>query len=112
MRQSDESFDPSQLDFEAWRVLVRSICGRYNPEGSEPNGFLGWARPLSVCGFDALDLGCNAHRVERTPRDVRLDGMEHFYAVIQLVGRSSMVQNDRVADLALGTLPSSIRPDL
>jgi hypothetical protein len=60
----------------------------------------------------AVDLSCNAHRVERTNRDVRLDGMEHFYAVIQLVGRSSMVQNDRVADLALGTLPSPIRPDL
>jgi AraC-like DNA-binding protein len=112
MRQSDESFDPSQLDFEAWRVLVRSICGRYNPEGSEPNGFLGWARPLSVCGFDALDLGCNAHRVERTPRDVRLDGMEHYYALFQVAGQSTMTHNDRAVQLAVGdiALVDSTRP--
>ena len=106
-------FDSDQaIDYEAWRVSLRSLCGQYSPEGATLKAFAGSVRPLSICGCPAVDLSCNAHRVERTNRDVRLDGMEHFYAVIQLVGRSSMVQNDRVADLALGTLPSSIRPDL
>src|ERR1700737_357945 len=35
----------SLLNFEAWRALLRTICGRYNPEGIEPNAFLGWAPP-------------------------------------------------------------------
>jgi hypothetical protein len=26
-----------QLDFEGWRQLLRSLCGRYNPEGIEPS---------------------------------------------------------------------------
>jgi AraC family transcriptional regulator, positive regulator of tynA and feaB len=106
-------FDSNQaIDYEAWRVSLRSLCGQYSPEGAELKAFAGSVRPLSICGCPAVDLSCNAHRVERTNRDVRLDGMEHFYAVIQLVGRSSMVQNDRVADLALGdiALVDSARP--
>jgi hypothetical protein len=30
----------SLLNFEAWRALLRTICGRYNPEGIEPNAFI------------------------------------------------------------------------
>jgi len=77
MHHSDDYLGKPQLDFEAWRALVRSICARHNPDGIEPNAFLGWARPLSVCGLAAVDLGWNAHRIERTHRDVRLDGVEH-----------------------------------
>jgi hypothetical protein len=34
-------------------------------------------------------MGCNAHRIERTYRDVRLDGADHFVALFQLAGRSA-----------------------
>jgi AraC family transcriptional regulator, positive regulator of tynA and feaB len=74
MRQSDVTLGPSQLEYEAWRDLLRSKCGRYYSEGIKPKAFIGWVRPVSVRGFTALDIGCNAHRVERTYRDVRLDG--------------------------------------
>jgi AraC family transcriptional activator of tynA and feaB len=76
MGQSDDVLDTPQLNYEAWTALVRSICARHNPVGIEPNAFLGWARPLSVCGLAAYDLGWNAHRIERTHRDVRLDGVD------------------------------------
>src|SRR5580704_4989873 len=54
MGQSDDILDTPQLDYEAWRDLLRAMCGRYNPEGIEPNAFTGWVRPVSVCGFTAL----------------------------------------------------------
>lgn len=100
------------MDCEAWRVALRSVCGQYNPVGAELKAFAGSVRALRIGGARAVDLSCNAHRVERTNRDIRLDGMQHFYAVIQLAGRSSMVQNDRVVDLALGNiaLVDSARP--
>jgi AraC-like DNA-binding protein len=56
MGQSDDILDTPQLDYEAWRDLLRAMCGRYNPEGIEPNAFTGWVRPVSVCGFTALDI--------------------------------------------------------
>jgi AraC family transcriptional regulator, positive regulator of tynA and feaB len=104
--------EPVAMEYEAWRVLLRSVCGRYSPEGVEPDAFAGWVRPLSVCGFPAVDVGCNARRVERTGRDTRLDGMEHYYALVQLAGRSTMIQNGRVVELAAGTvaLVDSRRP--
>jgi AraC family transcriptional regulator, positive regulator of tynA and feaB len=50
------------------------MCGRYYWEGIEPNAFAGWVHPVTARGFTALDIGCNAHQVERTYRDVRLLG--------------------------------------
>src|ERR1700731_1447887 len=85
MRQTD---DPPQLNYEAWRDLLRSMYGRYNPEGVKPDTFTGWVDPVSVCGFTALDIGCNAHRIERTYRDARLDGVDHYFAVFQVGGHA------------------------
>ena len=100
------------LDFHAWRELVGLACGRYSPEGVERKNFAGSLRTLNVWGCAAVDLSCNALRVERTSRDARLDGMEHYYAVVQLAGRSTMSQNDRVAELTPGdvALVDSTRP--
>jgi AraC family transcriptional activator of tynA and feaB len=102
----------SPLNFEAWRALLRTICGRYNPEGVEPKAFIGWVRPLNVCGLAAVDIGWNAHRVERTHRDIRLDGAEHYYAVFQVSGKSAMTQNEQAVQLAAGdvVLVDAARP--
>jgi len=103
MLQSDGGVQGApRLDYDAWREVLRSMCGRYNPEGVEPNAFAGWVRPVSVCGFTALNIGCNAHRVERTYRDARLDGVDHYFAVFQVGGRSAMTHNDQAVRLAVG----------
>jgi AraC-like DNA-binding protein len=102
----------SLMGFEAWRASLRTLCGRYSPEGIEPSAFLGWVRILSVCGLVSVDTGWNAHRVERTQRDVRLDGMEHYYALFQISGKSAMTQNDQAVQLAAGdvVLVDAARP--
>jgi hypothetical protein len=64
--------------------------GRFNPEGMEPNAFTGCVRPLNVCGFTAAEVGSNAHRVERTHRDVRLDGADDYFTMFQVAGKSAM----------------------
>ena len=104
--------EPNAMDFEAWWVLLRSVCGRYSPEGVDLKTFAGSIRPLSVWGCAAVDANCNVHRVERTSRDVRLDGMEHYYALLQVAGRTTTIQNDRVTELAAGdvALVDSTRP--
>ncbi|TCL70501.1 helix-turn-helix domain-containing protein [Rhizobium sp. BK251] len=100
------------FDFEAWRVLLRDVCGRYSPEQAQPTGFIGRVRANSLCGCDTVEIGCNARRVERTGRDCRLDSMDHYYAVFQLDGRSTVMQNDHVATLEVGdvALVDSTRP--
>src|SRR6266481_2231448 len=64
--------------------------------------FIGRARPRSLCGLVAMDLGCNAHRVVRIQRDVGIDGMDHYFVVFQVVGGSTIIQNDRAVQLAVG----------
>jgi AraC family transcriptional regulator, positive regulator of tynA and feaB len=90
------------LDFEAWKDLIRTMGGRFNPEGIEPNAFTGCVRPLNVCGFTAAEVGCNAHRVERTHRDVRLDGADHYFAMFQVAGKSAMTHNEEAVCLDMG----------
>jgi AraC family transcriptional activator of tynA and feaB len=104
--------EPVAMEYEAWRVSLRSVCGRYSLEGVDPNAFAGWVHPIDILGCTAVDLSCNAPRIERTGRDVRLDGMEHYYAIVQVAGRTTMIQNDRVAELAAGdvALGDSRRP--
>jgi AraC family transcriptional activator of tynA and feaB len=103
MMESSSDFNSTpDLDYEEWRDLLRSLCGRYNPEGIEPKAFAGWVRLVNVCGFTALNIGCNAGRVERTYRDVRLDGADHYFAVFQLAGQSAMNHNDQTVRLAVG----------
>ena len=102
MRQSEKTFDSSQLEYDAWRDLFRSKSGRYYSEAIKPSAFTGWVRPVSVRGFTALDIGCNAQRVERTYRDVRLDGADHYFAVFQVDGQLAMTHNDQAVRLAAG----------
>ena len=102
MRQSDETPGPSQLNYEAWRDLLRSKCGRYYSKGIEPAAFTGWVRPVSALGFTATDIGCNSHRVERTSRDVRLDGADHYFVVFLVRGQLAMTHNDQTLRLAAG----------
>jgi AraC-like DNA-binding protein len=88
------------------------MCARYNPEGIEPNAFIGWVRPASVCGFTALNVGSNAERVERTYRDVRLDSEDHYFALFQVAGQAAINHNDQAVRLAVGdvALVDAARP--
>jgi AraC family transcriptional activator of tynA and feaB len=58
------------------------------------------------------EIGCNANRIERTQRDIRLDDADHYVAVFQTSGRSISLQNDRTVHLAGGnvTLIDTARP--
>ncbi|WP_181183313.1 helix-turn-helix domain-containing protein [Mesorhizobium sp. B3-1-7] len=102
MFQSDDAISAPQLDFEAWRDLLRTKSGRYYSEGIEPDKFAGWVRPVTVRGFTALDIGSNAPRVERTYRDARLDGADHYFAHFQANGELAMLHNDQAVRFAQG----------
>jgi hypothetical protein len=54
--------EPKAMDFEAWRVQLRSLCGRYSPEGVEPHNFVGSLETSSVWGCAAVDASCKQAR--------------------------------------------------
>jgi AraC family transcriptional regulator, positive regulator of tynA and feaB len=112
MHSSGDFLCTPNLDYEAWRDVVRSICGRYTPDGIEPKIFSGRARVRSICGFRSVDLSSNAHRLERTHRDVRVDARDHYYAIFQMTGQSRIIQNDRNIELTVGdvALVDAARP--
>jgi AraC family transcriptional regulator, positive regulator of tynA and feaB len=104
MLQSDSIAAASLQDFDAWRDLLERLCGGYHSEGIAPKAFHGWVRPLNVCGLTAMDVGCNAERVARTQRDIRLDGREHYFALLQISGSAAIVQNDHAVRMVAGDI--------
>jgi AraC family transcriptional activator of tynA and feaB len=112
MHSSGEFLSTPNLDYEAWRDVVRSICGRYTPGGIEPKNFFGKARVRSICGLRSVDLSSNAHCLERTHQDVRVDARDHYYAIFQMTGQSRIIQNDRNIELTVGdvALVDAARP--
>jgi AraC family transcriptional activator of tynA and feaB len=114
MHLNVDAVGTSELNFEAWRALIRSTCGG-EPQAVEPNDFVGWMRPRSVhrltaaalkihCGFAATDPGRSAYRYERTPRDVRRAGVDSYCALFQIAGRRAVIQNDQTVQLAEGDI--------
>jgi AraC family transcriptional activator of tynA and feaB len=112
MLQNNDCLGTEQMDYGAWSALFRSLCGRHNLLDVDPSSFSGWLRTLSVCGFTAVDISCNAHRIERTHQHVRLDDMDHYKAVFQVAGHSIIHQNDQCVRLGAGdvALVDAARP--
>ena len=112
MHSSGDFLSTPSLDYEAWRDVVRSICGRYTPGGIEPKTFFGKARVRSICGFRSVDLSSNARCLERTHQDVRVNARDHYYAIFQMTGQSRIIQNDRTVELTVGdvALVDAARP--
>src|ERR1700744_3372849 len=100
------------INHEMWATMVGSLCGLYRPEGVAPNTFSGSVQADKIYGLDAIDISGTAHRVERTRRDASIDGIDSYYASIQLAGQSRVLQNDRIAHLTVGdvALVDAARP--
>src|SRR4051812_20189642 len=92
----------TQLDYESWRKVLRSACCWYTPQIPKSEPFVGQASGRSVYGLLMVDIGCNADRIDRTPHDIRLDDADHYYALVQTEGESSVLQNDRTIRLVPG----------
>ena len=90
------------LDVEAWHEKIHSTWGRYTPVVNDPKSLVAKIRAQSIYGFSAMHLMPNASHVERTQRDARLDGMDHYYALFSVVGSVKVIQNDQAVELAAG----------
>jgi AraC family transcriptional regulator, positive regulator of tynA and feaB len=113
MNQIEDFLTTREFDYEGWKNALLPDWGRYNLGAPmESKTFAGRARSRRLCGFVAMDISGNAHRVDRTRRDVRLDGVDHYYAVFQIAGSSTVIQDDRPVQLAAGdiALVDSARP--
>jgi len=76
--------------------------GRFDPQVIDPKAFAGWVRPISAYGLIAAEVGSNAHVIERTHRDVRVDGTDHYVVLFQLAGCSAVTHNEEAVRFGVG----------
>ena len=110
MHSSPDLLTTPALNYEQWRDMLRPNWGLYTAD--DPKGFVGRVRTRNISGFNVSDISNNVRLCERTQRDVRLDGIDHYYAVFQIAGRSTILQNGHAATLSVGdvALINSARP--
>jgi AraC family transcriptional regulator, positive regulator of tynA and feaB len=99
MRSADLLQTP-ELNYEQWRDLLRPICGLHTIDN--PKAFAGRVRRRDIFGLNASEIRNNKCRCERTQRDIRLDGLDHCFAVFQVAGRSTIIQDDQAVALGVG----------
>src|SRR6476619_3973211 len=99
MHPNADLLGTAELNYEQWRDLLRPNWGLYTPD--DPKAFVGRVRTRKICGFNASDITSNSQHCERTQCDVRQDGVDHWYAVFQIAGRSTIIQNDQPVELAV-----------
>jgi AraC family transcriptional regulator, positive regulator of tynA and feaB len=99
-----------ELNYEQWRDLMCPNFGLHRVD--DPKAFAGRFRSRHIFGLNASEIRNNKCRCERTQRDIRLDGVDHCYAVFQVDGRSTIIQNDQAVTLAEGDVAfiESARP--
>jgi AraC-like DNA-binding protein len=111
MHPNDDFISAPKLDYDGFRAAMREDWGWFTP-ARETSIFASKVRTRRVFGFAAVDLTCNATRLERTALDIRRDNMEYFYVTVQNIGESIIIQNDRVVNITAGdvVLLDSTRP--
>jgi AraC family transcriptional regulator, positive regulator of tynA and feaB len=111
---NEEGSNFRAMGFDEWLSLLRSFIKLdLHVEKEDRRTFAGNGRVLNVHGLPAFDaMAANISRIERTARDVRLDGYDHYALAMPLAGATAVSQNGRVSELALHdlVLVDSTRP--
>jgi AraC family transcriptional regulator, positive regulator of tynA and feaB len=90
------------MDYESFMTSFHSYCGRFNAKRVESENFIGRINARDLFDVEVLDIQCNAERIDRAQQDIRLDGVNHYYALVQIKGECVVVQKDRVMKLQVG----------
>jgi AraC family transcriptional regulator, positive regulator of tynA and feaB len=100
------------LTYNEWQGKLQMLGARYQLRGIDGGNFRGWLGERNICGFEAIDLSCNATRFERTRQDTSLDKINHYYLLFQRTGQMQLEQNNRTSVLNTGdvALIDSSRP--
>lgn len=84
---------------------LRRVCGSFDLEPMRPTGIVnGNVATRRIGSFDTAVVALDASDVARNSRAIRQDPGEHFFLVVQDVGRCRVEQGDRVAELSPGDM--------
>jgi AraC family transcriptional activator of tynA and feaB len=99
--------------FDEWAARLQSVCGSFNPQRvHETDVVTGGTAVLSAGGMEVVQVAADVHSVSRRQRDIRLDGREHLFLLLQLEGSCGIEQFGRQTAITPGDciLVDSARP--
>lgn len=105
MAQSRNGDVPPEMNCEQWVERLRQLKGHYTPLMEASDVFSGRIEVERICGFEAVTIQMvGTGGAERTTKDVRRDGFDHYYAIFQIGGSSTITQRDEALKLSVGNV--------
>ncbi|MGX9221960.1 transcriptional regulator FeaR (plasmid) [Massilia varians] len=89
--------------FEKWLDTINSACGSFHAD-TRPGQFEGRVQPRESGGVRLSYLEAAHARLFRTAQDTNRSDDQKFFTVLQLGGRSDIVQGDRTISLETGDI--------
>ncbi len=105
--------DFSPLQYESFRHDLRAICGSFNPHlVKKDDTVFGAARKIDVCGMEFAHISNDLDFVRRDWDDIRQDGAEHLFLILQVEGTCGVEHSGQqnVLDVGECILVDSTRP--
>ncbi|WP_027543568.1 helix-turn-helix domain-containing protein [Bradyrhizobium sp. WSM2254] len=99
--------------FDEWAGRLQSVCGSFNPQPVRETDIVrGGTSVISAAGMEVVQVAADVHAVSREQRDIRLDGREHMFLLLQLEGTCGIEQFGRQTAITPGEciLVDSARP--
>ncbi len=98
----------SHQRLERWADELESSCGTFHPNlprSFDRQTFLGEVRPVAPqAGHASAEVVTNCPQVYRRLQDIRVDGQDFFYLVLQQQGNARIEQADQIVQLKPGDL--------
>ena len=88
------SIEPGDYPIDAFCSDLKSVCGAFNVDPYGRNTLNAHLSVEQPGGMELARVGLNADRVHRGEVDIRRDPGEHFFLILQQVGRSHLSQGD------------------
>lgn len=90
------SIQPSLYPVDAFSTDLKSVCGCFNvePPAKERDRLSAHLSVEQTGGLDLARVGLDADLVHRGQADIRRDPGEHFFLILQQVGRAHLSQGD------------------
>ncbi len=92
-----------QAPFEEWRHKLHSVCGRFNPFGSEKRNLVnGGVVVRDAAGMEIAQVAGDIGVVRRDEHDIRHDYGEFFFLLVQLQGTCGVEQQGQQSIISPG----------
>lgn len=98
-------YEPQRIPVEKFVSDLRDVCGRFDVRHEDgSSSMLGGVALDTRAGIEIVHVAASVNQIVRTSRDIRQDGGENYFLILQQSGKALMSQNETSCVLNTGDM--------